>query len=154
MCVCMGNHPHSDCRKVVSVPDRKALFRKYARCFICANKDHLARDCRSNKLCEHCGGRHHISICEGQGSHAREAEGKSATVEPSVPPKQESPVTVGVQNHVGAGGRVALQTAKGIVHGERDLKIRVLFDSGAQRSFITNTAKQIAGLSVKRERNG
>ena len=111
----------------------------------------MARDCRSNRLCEHCGGRHHISICEGQGSHAREAEGKSATVEPSVPPKQESPVTVGFQNHVGAGGRVALQTAKGIVHGERDLKIRVLFDSGAQRSFITNTAKQIAGLSVKRK---
>ena len=148
---CMGNHPHSDCRKVVSVPERKALFRKYARCFICTNKGHLARDCRSNRLCEHCGGRHHISICEGQGSHAREAEGKSTTVEPSVPPKQESPVTVGVQNHVGAGGRVALQTAKGIVHGERDLKIRVLFDSGAQRSFITNTAKQIAGLSVKRK---
>ena len=60
-------------------------------------------------------------------------------------------MTVGVQNHVGAGGRVALQTAKGIVHGERDLKIRVLFDSGALRSFITNTAKQIAGLSVKRK---
>ena len=60
-------------------------------------------------------------------------------------------MTVGVQNHVGAGGRVALQTAKGIVHGERDLKIRALFDSGAQRSFITNTAKQIAGLSVKRK---
>ena len=35
---CMGNHSHSDYRKVVSVQDRKALFRKYARCFICANK--------------------------------------------------------------------------------------------------------------------
>ena len=59
---CMGNHSHSDCRKVVSMQDRKALFRKYARCFICANKDHLARDCRSNRSCEHCGGRHHMSI--------------------------------------------------------------------------------------------
>ena len=44
---------------------------------------------------------------------------------------------------------MALQTAKGIVHGERDLKVRVLLDSGAQRSFITNKAKQIAGLSIK-----
>ena len=36
------------------------------------------------------------------------------------------------------------------MRGERDLKIRVLFDSGAQGSFITNKAKQIAGLSIKR----
>ena len=48
---CMGNHSHSNCRKVVSVQDRKALFRKYARCFICANKGHLALDCRSNRSC-------------------------------------------------------------------------------------------------------
>ena len=27
----MGNHSHSDCRKVLSAQDRKALFRKYAR---------------------------------------------------------------------------------------------------------------------------
>ena len=37
------------------------------------------------------------------------------------------------------------------MHGERDLKVIVLFDSGAQRSFITNKAKQIAGLSIKRK---
>ena len=68
---CMVNHSHSDCRKVMSVQDSKALFMKYAGCFICAKKGHLARDCRSNRSCEHCGGRHHISICEGQSLQAR-----------------------------------------------------------------------------------
>ena len=64
---CMGNHSHSNCRKVVSVQDHKALFRKYARCIICVNKGRFAQDCHSNRSCEHCGGRHHISVCEGQG---------------------------------------------------------------------------------------
>ena len=67
------------------------------------------------------GGRHHISICEGQGLQAREAEGRSITVEPSVQPKGEAVVSMsraGVNNHVGVGGSVALQTAKGIMRGK------------------------------------
>ena len=150
----MGNHSHSNCRKVLSVQDHKALFRKYARCFICANKGHLARDCRSNRSCEHCGGRHHISICEGQGLRAREAEGRSITVEPSVQSKGEAVVSMfgaGVNNHVGVGGSVALQTAKGIIREKRDLKVRVLFDCGAHRSFVMKTTKDIAGLNVIRK---
>ena len=71
---CMENHSHRDCRKVVSVQDHKALFRKYARCFICASKGHLAQNCRSNRSCEHCGGSRHISICAGQDLQARVAE--------------------------------------------------------------------------------
>ena len=99
-------------------------------------------------------GRHHISICEGQSLQAREAESRSITVEPSVQPKGEAVVSMsgaGVNNHVGVGGSVALQTAKGIIWGKRDLKVRVLFDCGAYRSFVTKTTKDIAGLNVIRK---
>ena len=57
----------------------------------------------------------------------------------------------GVNNHVGVGGSVALQTAKGIIRRKRDLKVRVLFDCGAHRSIVTNTTKDIAGLNVIRK---
>ena len=57
----------------------------------------------------------------------------------------------GVNNHVMVGGSVALQTAKGIIQGKRDLKVRVLFDCGAHRSFVTKTTKDIAGLNVIRK---
>ena len=118
----------------------------------------MAQDCRSNRSCEHCGGRHHISICEDSclfaSLHAREAEGRSITVEPSVQPKGEAVVSMsgaGVNNHVGVGGGVALQTAKCMIWGKRDLKVRVLFDCGAHRSFVTKTIKDIAGLNVIRK---
>ena len=54
----------------------------------------------------------------------------------------------GVNNHVGVGGSVALQTAKGIIQGKRNLKVRVLFDCGAHRSFVMKTTKDIPGLNV------
>ena len=54
--------------------------------------------------------------------------------------------------HVGAKGKIALQTAKAVVKGtHRNLRVRVLFDAGSQRSFITTKVVQSAGLQVKRQ---
>ena len=101
----MGNHQHNDCRKVKNVKDRKCLFRKYVRCFICINKGHLAWDCRSGKACEQCEGKHHGSICECQGLQVGEAEGKSITVDPSAQGKVDGVVTsTGANSHVGGWG--------------------------------------------------
>ena len=56
-----------------------------------------------------------------------------------------------MNNHVGVGGSLALQTAKGIIRGKRDLKVRVLFDCGVHRSFVMKTTKDIASLNVIRK---
>ena len=49
-------------------------------------------------------------------------------------------------------GRVALQTAQAVIKGDkRDLRVRVLFDAGSHRSFITSKAVQSAGLPEKRK---
>ena len=45
--------------------------------------------------------------------------------------------------HVGAGGRVALQTARAVIRGEvYPYRVRVFFDAGSHRSFITSRAVQ------------
>ena len=50
--------------------------------------------------------------------------------------------------HVGMDGRVALQTACAAVSGEGELwKVRVLFDAGTHRSFVTARVAQHAHLS-------
>ena len=56
-----------------------------------------------------------------------------------------------MNNQVGVGGSVALQTAKGIIRGKRDLNVRVQFDCGAYRSFVMKTTKDIAGLNIIRK---
>ena len=54
--------------------------------------------------------------------------------------------------HVGTGGRVALQTARVVIRGEREpCQVRVLFDGGSHRSFITSGAAQRAQLAVIRQ---
>ena len=60
---------------------------------------------------------------------------------------QASPVL-----HVGSVGRVVLQTAHAVVKGcNKNVRVRVLFDAGSHRSFITKNAVQSAGLSVERQ---
>ena len=54
--------------------------------------------------------------------------------------------------HAGTGGLVALQTARGILRGERKGKVRVLFDRGSHCSFVTLRAPGLANpKSLRRE---
>jgi hypothetical protein len=56
--------------------------------------------------------------------------------------------------HVGIGGLVALQTAREILRGEREAKVRVLFDEGSHRSFVTSKAaslrRELLGINTVR----
>ena len=54
--------------------------------------------------------------------------------------------------HVGSTGRVALQTAQAVLKGgEKSARVRVLFDAGSHRSFVTSKVARSAGLNVKRQ---
>ena len=54
--------------------------------------------------------------------------------------------------HVGTGGRVALQIARAVIRGECEPRqVRVLFDGGSHRSFITSGAAQRIRLAVIRQ---
>lgn len=68
---CKGGHAHQDCTNVKSVDERRQLLRKYGRCFICAQKDHISRDCLSKLACNICMAKHHVSICERGNSAPR-----------------------------------------------------------------------------------
>ncbi|XP_028409311.1 uncharacterized protein LOC114531911 [Dendronephthya gigantea] len=54
--------------------------------------------------------------------------------------------------HAGTGSLVALQTARGVLRGERVVKVRVLFDAGSHRSFVTSKAAGLANpRGIRRE---
>eukprot|EP00794_Sanderia_malayensis_P018333 gene18333-biopygen12280 len=52
--------------------------------------------------------------------------------------------------NTGSGERVALQTALAMVDGKRECVVRVLFDTGSQKSFITAKAASRLGLRPER----
>ena len=169
---CKGGHAHQDCENVKSVEERRLLLCKYGRCFICAQKGHISRNCSSKITCSICKGKHHVSICyKGGGANgdqfSRTHNGDRNDLNSNNAGNALLAHTMGtggsdaIQNrqagtsptlHVGSVRRVALQTAQAVIKvDKRDLRVRVLFDAGSHRSFITSKAVQSTGLPEKRK---
>ena len=116
-------------------------------------------------------GKHHVSICykgnSTQGDQFSSAphsdRGGSAHSDNSSHAFNAQPMGSGGGNtlltaqtvtsptfHVGAVEKVALQTAQAIVRGNnKSVRVRVLFDAGSHRSFITTRAVKMTGVSIK-----
>ena len=62
---CKQYHPSYKCRKVTNISQRKSIFRKNGRCFLCLEKGHLIKNCSINYQCNKWKGKHNITICEG-----------------------------------------------------------------------------------------
>ena len=140
---CLGTHKETACEKVTDTEERKNLVKKFGRCFVCLIKGHRAFKCRSWVLCLKCNGKHHVSLCD---------KDKSSSVSASKDPKPTAPPVESVNAHscienVGCGGRVALQTAQGVLKGRKNVQVRVLFDSGSSKSFATSNVVQMAELT-------
>ena len=110
---CLGKHARENCHRIKNPKERKSIVFKFATCFKCMKKGHRARECKAfDVLCNKCGqAGHHVSLCD-------------VRVVQSVPPVAEfqflpygqnkTPIATSPSSlHVGTGGRVALQTARG-----------------------------------------
>ena len=151
---CLKNHAHEKCDGVVDPKTRKNIARKYGRCFICLFKGHRASNCSVKSKCENCNGSHHIALCEASSKDDKMHAEK--TTETDNEPKQVNTnvhITSSNSNlHVGGGGLVALQTARGVLRGQGEVKVRVLFDGGSHRSFVTSKTASLANSKgVRRE---
>ncbi|CAB4017874.1 E3 ubiquitin- ligase DZIP3, partial [Paramuricea clavata] len=132
---CLQEHLSQNCKKIQDAGERKQILRKYGRCFICLKRGHISSNCLNTSKCNACSKRHHSSICE---SHAN----GSITAD----------VVHSTHSCVGSANRVALHTAQALVMGGKEnVRVRVMFDSGSQRSFVTGKVAQKAGVAVKRK---
>ena len=124
----------------------KNIARQYGRYFLCLFKGHRASNCNNKVRCKNCNGSHHIALCEANLKDEKMHDRKTKETDNEL--KQ---VNANVQvaspssnMHVGTGRLVALQTARGILRGEGKVKVRVLFDGGSHRSFVTSKAASLA----------
>ena len=142
MPVLSGGHQPEQCRKVTNIGNRKRLLVKYGRCFNCTEKGHRTRDCKLSASCKNCKGFHGASLCGAK---------------PQTPSGESSPQLIGAapvnspsSMHVGTESRIALQTAQALIKGSRQGRVRVLFDSGTHRSFITTKTASNCELQIVR----
>ena len=152
---CQEEHEEERCEKVKDVKMRKNIARKYGRCFICMQKGHRAVECRSKSLCKVCNGKHHVSLCEwSKELHARKDPSPAKPTAPqAVDSMQNSTNITSCTNSLGLGhtSSAALHTARAIVNGNEGSEVRVLFDSGSQKTFVTAEVVERAKIRVARK---
>ena len=150
---CQEDHYAEECTKYDSPEERKHILSKYARCFLCLNKGHRSFDCRSKNRCKFCKGKHHFLVCCNSKPTGHICETKDA---PQASIARATPVNPSATSWVGSTGSfsspsnesgVALQTALARVRDKRESKVRVLYDSGSQKTFIS--AKAVTKLALK-----
>ena len=94
----------------------------------------MARNCDSKIQCFVCKGRHHVAVCDSGNSCV---SANSALEGACNLPEMSTPVM-----HVSSGMHVFLQTAQVVVsrpgmESSHSLKVRAIFDTGAQRSYVS-----------------
>ena len=139
---CTEIHAPSNCTKVKSVEDRKRIIKKKKLCFNCLGSHRVAQ-CQSRKVCKNCRKRHHTSICMNE--QQTETQVKTKTDDRNFG-KSDANASVTTM-HSGTSSvrrEVLLKTAITPVSAIQRAFIdgHVLFDEGAQRSFIT---EELAG---------
>ena len=144
---CSEMHFSASCHKITDINARRTILKRDKRCFKCLRKGHNAEQCDKN--CRKCKRRHHQSICPEQAVYSSRNT--------NTPPHYESGVQIAKDNensstttatttseNANAKHRVLLQTATAIATNEEGTKsttIRVLFDNGSQRSYITDSLR-------------
>ncbi|CAB4039365.1 PREDICTED: uncharacterized protein LOC107352353, partial [Paramuricea clavata] len=148
------------CEKIKDPQGRKNILKRQGRCFLCLRKGHRINQCTSNR-CRKCPRKHHQSIFEFNSSRPPQ--------DPSSQPPENKPgqasMTGAVVNELSNGttttsvtrsqARVLLRTARTYAYsneGSEVLPVRVLIDTGSQRSYITTGLQQKLGLKpIKKE---
>ena len=115
----------------------KRYFEEVRCCFICLNPNHVSKNCMSTRNCRHCNHKHHQSICEA-------VHNKNANRTRNLRMKQTMQrVTTTSSTGARKDRTVLLQTARAVAFNKennRSIPVRILFDNGSQRSYVTDNA--------------
>ena len=144
---CMRDHASETCTNVLGAENQKNVLRRYARCFVCLKSGHRAFSWRHKNNCRICNGLHHVSICHNVSNidKPKHSSVQANTGKPNA--LLLDPTAASWVGSTGSRGGVALQTAN--VNGE---SVRLLYDSGIHKSFVTAEAVNRLGLRVRREK--
>ncbi|MEW8544133.1 MAG: DUF1759 domain-containing protein, partial [Candidatus Thiodiazotropha sp.] len=143
---CNGSHWSDECGRYVTAEERKQRIR--GSCFICLKQGHKTGECGLKKSCYYCKqwNNHHRSLCPRRFG-ATNREGVHLIEEL---PTEEN-LSVNENALLSSGEMVLMQTATADISNPvsgQIQSVRMLFDTGSQRTYITESlAKK---LNLKR----
>ena len=150
---CKGKHWNDECPNYPTVESRKQRIK--GSCFICLKQGHKTNDCTLSKECYYChqANNHHRSLCPQEFSTTREFIKESAHLVEEVPQNHETNITENVL--LSSGESVLMQTAKTKVNNPINNKqqtVRILLDTGSQRTYITESLAKSLNLKLREHR--
>ncbi|CAC5366802.1 unnamed protein product [Mytilus coruscus] len=122
---CSGEHYPTEC---TNVTQRNQIVKQKQLCFNCLGSHRVAA-CQSTKRCKNCNGMHHTSICKDK--EVIPGTKPEPTIQQSAINEVETPNETRVMYSSHQSNDFLLKTATAPV------TCNILFDEGAQRSFIT-----------------
>ena len=134
---CGSNHSATNCDQVTEVKKRKDIVIVKSLCFNCLGR-YKVSNCRSTNRCRHCRRKHHTAICEQQTNSTLNPEAAPFHSESSE--RIDTSALHGLHLHYADRPRpnILLKTAISDVSASHlSADANILFDEGAQRSFIT-----------------
>ena len=145
---CRQKHPSARCTTITDTRARRNLLKQQGRCFICLRRSHLARNCPSNSARHNCLGKHHVSICDIAKCTTAHQEGGSAISADRSDRREDQERTSLTTVYADTNTSVLWQTAVGEVSSVNQphcgLAVRIVFDGGSQRSYITEPARRMS----------
>ena len=154
---CDGPHFSASCSIVNSVWERRNILLRSGKCFNCLKSNHKVKDCHSRHTCHTCHKRHHQSICDllVDKLSIPVIQQDSSTNQSNKAPVSNTTDTTSLNVTTSRSkGTILLQTAQVMavnpVTGKHQ-KIRILFDNGSQRSYITESL--CSSLNLQAENN-
>ena len=140
---CSESHSPSNCVNVTDVKSRVALLRKKGKCFLCLSSGHLVSDCKADYICRLCNKRHNIAICDQRFAGSKAGKGETSNAHACA------------DAHETVCNQILLQTGGAEVYNAEDesykAKARLLFDSGSQRSYITQSMTKYLNIRCLRK---
>ncbi|XP_062574758.1 uncharacterized protein LOC134236601 [Saccostrea cucullata] len=133
---CKETHRSNDCTKYKNCADRMRIVKQDKLCFNCLGR-HRVTDCQSRSNCKICKKRHHTSLCSN-----REVVKSIKESTPSLQAKDTERAETSVMHSSSHRDQpnVLLQTAVApVTFGKLTTDANILFDEGAQRSFISRS---------------
>ena len=146
---CDQRHWSDECPKYRNVEERKKQLKD--SCYKCLKVGHMSKDCKKVKACVHCGdvNTHHRSLCPKKFKSSVTSAHLTEEIQENRKDSDASQENVLVSSEE----MVLMQTAKTEIKGQRNSKgeiVRILLDSGSQRTYVTESLAD--KLHLKREK--